>query len=362
MSNKVANVIIIGGGPAGASTAILCRNFGLKVGLVEAVAFPRFAPGEALPCGIEAYFESLNIMDELHAKPMVTYEGTRMQWGPDDTFVANFGEDDSGIRRRGLQVPRHHLDTVLLEKAKSLGVAVLQPCVVKGMFAQKGRICGVVTNQGNFGADFIIDAAGSRHWMARKLRLELKYHSAPLYGSYGWATGEIPGGYDLPQIIADPKGWTWTSRVDEGLYQFTRCSFEKEDLPGSWLPDELKGLTPTGRVRGADLTWRRVVHPAGPGFFLCGDALCRTDPVVQQGVFKSMVCGFKVALMLDQIYNSGRSEEEARQEYCEWVESTYLSDLGLLRNYYERHPHAPDWIRNMEAPVVKRPEQPLVKL
>ena len=349
MSKKVAQVLIVGGGPAGLTTAILCRQFGLTVGVVEAAAGPRWAPGEALPDGIQKYFESLGVCDAMMSQA-VRYDSNRMRWEGDGTSIS-FGRNDEGIRQRGIQIPRLHLDRVLWERAVELGVQFLSPCAVRGVFSRDERVAGIVTDKGSFGCDYVVDAAGGRHWLARKLNLPMVYHSPPLFGHFGWAEGDCAARRDEPLIAADPNGWTWTSRVGPHLYQYTRLSFTREQLSSDWLPQEYReaGLRPMGHPRGADLTWRRVARPAGAGYFLAGDALARTDPIVQQGVFKAIACAFKVALTLDRILNDATPEVEAQSDFHTWVQHYILHDLEVLRHYYRRHPHAPASIQDLSG-------------
>ena len=143
-------------------------------------------------------------------------------------------------------------------------------------------------------------------------------------------------------------------------------SFAPLELGSGWLPEEFRACKmrsvqpvsggkprPDGRLRGADLTWRRVFQAAGPGFFLCGDAVARTDPIGQQGVFKSIVSGFQCALALNGIYHLGVPEEEARNAYSDWIEKSYLRDLTSARSSYQQHPHAPEWLRDSASIQVR---------
>src|SRR5262249_36187336 len=63
------DVIVIGGGPAGTSTAAFLARGGLDVALVEREVFPRFHVGESL---IPA---TLNVLDRLRARAAVAARG-----------------------------------------------------------------------------------------------------------------------------------------------------------------------------------------------------------------------------------------------------------------------------------------------
>lgn len=352
------NVVIIGGGPAGSTLGILCRRFGLEVLLLEA-APQRYSPGEALPVGIGEYFKHLGVADKLTGPERIRYTGLNFQWGERKRDWES--DADLGFRQDGIQVPRDLLDRTLLERAREVGVQVLQPCVARGLVAHQGRICGVQSSKGDFLADFVVDASGHRHWLAKKLRLAMQFFSPELYGYFGWAEGSCPERDEFPLIISTEDGWQFTSRVDQNLYQFSKMSFQQLDLPSDWLPDDFKkcGMRPVlpladateprpaGKLRGADVTWRRVFQPAGPGFFICGDAIARNDPVAQQGVAKCIQSSFRCALALNAIYHNGVPEEEARGAYIDWSTSVYVRDLTWTRDHYREHPRAPEWLRDM---------------
>ncbi|MBI3926163.1 MAG: NAD(P)/FAD-dependent oxidoreductase [Armatimonadetes bacterium] len=345
-----ANVIIIGGGPTGASAAIVCRQAGLSVAIFEGRDFPRERPGEALPPGIELYFDTLEVTRKIVAAGALRWTGNWMKWGDDCRFIP-FGDDENGDPRRGWQVPRTELDTILLEQARQLGATVFQPRIVRDIYRGPKRLAGVITDQGAFAADFVIDAGGPRHWLARELGIPIQRFTPKLFGRYGWADGHCPARQDSALYQSDALGWTWTSRISENRYQWTRMTFEKESLGADWLPEEYRGMTPVGPGRGADFTWRRCVQSCGPGYFIAGDALAATDPIIQQGVYKGIVSGMKAALVIEEILSRGLPEKEGLDQYRQWVDNLYLGDLPLLHGFYSRHPYAPEWARDFRSSV-----------
>lgn len=76
-----ADVVIVGGGPAGSAAAIACAGTGLNVVLVERAAFPREAPGETLHPGVESLLERLGVAGAVRAAGFLRHEGTWVRWG-----------------------------------------------------------------------------------------------------------------------------------------------------------------------------------------------------------------------------------------------------------------------------------------
>jgi hypothetical protein len=138
--------------------------------------------------------------------------------------------------------------------------------------------------------------------------LTIERRSPPLYAYYGYAKGKCHERDRAPLIKAIPEGWIWTSKVKHDLYQWIRlsCSFSMTCIPYDWLPDEFKGLTPTPnpRIYGSDVTWRRVIQPAGSGYFIVGDAAIVVDPASSHGVLRALMSGIMAASKILHILNN----------------------------------------------------------
>ena len=65
------DVIVIGGGPAGSTTAALVAEYGHRVLLLEREKFPRFQIGESLMPGTYWSFKRLGILDKLKKSEFV---------------------------------------------------------------------------------------------------------------------------------------------------------------------------------------------------------------------------------------------------------------------------------------------------
>ena len=330
--NRIYDVIVVGGGPGGSAAAIACATANLRVLLLEKSLFPREHPGETLHPGIEPLLEKLGVMAEVLSAGFLRHQGHWVKWDRDRQFVP-FGADERGIWQ-GFQAWRADFDRILLASAKAVGVDILQPCRVDRPIVCEGRTIGVETLQGNFTAAFVIDAAGSHHWLAKQLGLELKTYSSPLIANYGYVRGNCPPRDDAPAIVADDRGWTWTARVRPELYQWTRLTFKPERIDRNWIPAELSQLQASGKSRGADVTWRLVERPAGPGYFLVGDAAAVLDPASSHGVLKAIMSGMMAASTIAQMVDRTQCEDRVISTYCQWVHHWFESDLHRLEQLY----------------------------
>jgi flavin-dependent dehydrogenase len=372
MVSPFFDVVVVGGGPGGSSTAIACAEAGLRVALLERERFPRDLPGETLHPGVEPLLQQLDVLDVVLAADFPRHEGHWVRWGyeghpPSPPRWMPFGGDrEAGSAWRGFQAWRARFDALLLQRACAAGVAVHQSCrAVDVLRGRAGRTTGVVTSPKRAGAEgavitrlrarFVVDAAGDRHWLARRLALPIGRHSPRLIARYGYVDGACPERNEAPALVAGPDGWTWTARVRPRRYAWTRLPLghatgQDHRMP----PEELRGdgLRPWGRTRGADVTWRAVVPPAGAGYFLVGDAASVLDPASSHGVLKALMSGMMAAHLITQVVRHGANETLAARGYSDWILRWFAHDVAQLRDLYARLPEPPRWLRAMKHPQV----------
>src|SRR5271170_2576557 len=111
-------VVVIGGGPGGATAAQLLAQSGWSVAIVERKAFPRRKVcGEYLSATNLPLFDRLGLADEFRdrAGPAVQrvalFAGNRTVTAPLPRFAARSGE-------WGRALGREHLDTILVDRAR----------------------------------------------------------------------------------------------------------------------------------------------------------------------------------------------------------------------------------------------------
>jgi geranylgeranyl reductase family protein len=174
-----ADVVVVGGGPAGASLAFGLARSGVRVRIVDRARFPR-----PKPCAEYLSPEASRILADMGALELIEQTGAAALSGihvraPNGAvikgdFVADHGF--RGFRDRGLSVRRETLDAILLDQAHTAGAEVLEGVrvtdVVRG---NNGRVIGVHTlvdgERGEIRAPIVIGADGLRSVVAKRLRL-----------------------------------------------------------------------------------------------------------------------------------------------------------------------------------------------
>lgn len=330
------DVAVVGAGPAGASAAIACAQRGLRVLLCELRCFPRERVGETLHPGAEPVLERIGVWDRVREAGFLRHEGIWVG-SPECRRFEPYGSDANGPWR-GFQAWRADLDAILLERASELGAETLQPCRALEPRLSGCRVTGLRTSAGDIRARIVVDAAGSQHWLARRLGLSLRRRSPRLIARYGYVRGRCAERDEAPAFLSDQSGWTWTAHVRPGVYQWTRLNLTGSPPPADWLPQELRGLEP-GPATGAEVGWRALAPSAGPGYYAVGDAATVVDPASSHGVLRALMSGLLAGRLIADGVLDGAEERSGASAYQAWTEDWFERDV-TRRDL----PQPPSWL------------------
>jgi flavin-dependent dehydrogenase len=202
-----------------------------------------------------------------------------------------------------------------------------------------------MTSDGPLFARWVIDASGGAHWLARRLDIPLQFASPRLIARYGYGAGSCTERNDAPEIAADETGWSWSARIAPGLYHWTRLSLSEHDPLRDRPPQSFARLKPVGRTRGANVSWRIVSQPAGPGYVCVGDAAAVLDPASSHGVLKGLMSGMMAAHVISHVTSRNAPIVAATEAYNHWLREWFQADARELRRMYRELPNPPAWVR-----------------
>src|SRR5215216_3998654 len=137
-----ADVIVVGGGPAGSVSAWLLAERGHRVLLLDKARFPRHkACSEYVnPAGARLLAE-LGLAGDLQALGAHRMEAMLIHAPGGHRFLADFGVAEPGSAAIGLS--RFRLDSLLLERAREAGVEVHEGAHVRDVRVVDGSVQGV---------------------------------------------------------------------------------------------------------------------------------------------------------------------------------------------------------------------------
>ena len=169
-----AQVVVVGGGPAGSALAFALARSGVSVTVLDRAHFPRSKPcAEYLSPQASRVLASMGVLETVERSGAAQLAGMVIRAPNGVRVVGEFaGCSVKGFRDRGLSVRREILDAILLDAARDAGADVREAThVVDVMRDASGRVRGVRTADGQvLAAAFVVGADGLRSVVARRLR------------------------------------------------------------------------------------------------------------------------------------------------------------------------------------------------
>jgi menaquinone-9 beta-reductase len=237
--NFDADVIVVGGGPAGSVSAWLLAERGHRVLLFDKARFPRHkACSEYVnPAGARLLAE-LGLAGDLEDLGAHRMEAMLIHAPSGHRFLADFGVAEPGSTAIGLS--RARLDSLLLNRARDAGVEVCEGAHVRDILVANGSVQGV---EGTIdGARVILRApltigADGRHGVvSRALGLDMPLRwprRTGLVAHYRGVTGL--GSWGEMHVAPAGQGYAGLAPLEEGLTNvaFVTASAAVANRPGS---------------------------------------------------------------------------------------------------------------------------------
>jgi flavin-dependent dehydrogenase len=375
MSPDSPDVIVIGGGPGGSTTATLLAQHGCRVQLFERERFPRFHIGESLIPETYWVLKRLNMLEKMKRSHFVKKYSVQFinQHGKlSEPFY--FMDHKPHECSQTWQVLREEFDQMLLDNARGHGVDVHEGVRVLEVLFAGDRAVGVRIagddGEREVRAKVIVDASGQSSLIMSRLGLRewdsvLKKAALWTY----WEGAERGTGRDEGATLViqtqGKNGWFWyipqhNNVVSVGIvaaydYLFLNRSdrdhetiyFEEvERCPGvKALIAKAKRAEP---FRAAKEYSYRSRCAAGDGWVLVGDAFGFLDPLYSSGVLLALKSG---AMAADAVAEGLAKGDTSAAQFGKW-EAEFTAGMDRMRRlvceYYDgfsfgrfvrRHPH-----------------------
>ena len=309
------DVLVIGGGPAGAVAGRLLALWGHTVRVVTRPEPPGPGLAESLPPSCGKLFDEIGITAELDRAGFRRTRGNTVWWGDGQERSERFADDAYGY-----QVIRRDFDRLLRRLAEAAG-AVMRVEKVRAVAPDADTPGSRVTSVGPDGeetvvrARYVLDCSGRAGVLARRglRRPEPGPFTMALVGVWRRDEWGLADESDtLVETYAD--GWAWSVPADAGRrYVTVMVDPRLTDLGRvsgleTAYRDELRKTRHMGRlVADSDADGRpwacdaspyAAVRYFGPGFLLVGDAASFIDPLSSFGVKKALASAWLAAVVV----------------------------------------------------------------
>jgi geranylgeranyl reductase family protein len=318
---RSCDVVIIGAGPAGSSSAISLARLGYSVALLDKEQFPR----EKL-CGDFINPSNWPILRALRVKKEILARARQKVTGFQITSVEGDEAEcplplTSG-EPFGLGMPRRSLDHILVEKAQGENVTLLQNCRIKRLTRKENPWHLEFDHAGTIEtlqARVLIGADGRHSWVAHHLGLS---RSADMRGravAFQLRLRCRGGLGDRVEIHLFPGGYVGLLGLGEDTINLC-LAVDKDRLPDDQpfarllefrlqLNPHLKTILnrsePAGELRSTYPVYFSPRRSFGDNVLLAGDAARVNEPVSGEGIYFALKSGLLAAETIDAAFRAG---------------------------------------------------------
>jgi len=353
-SNFDFDVIIVGGGPAGVSSAISIAKNGFKVVIIDKKKINDI--GEKT-CGDAIDKAALmRVKDKIGVE--LPFENEISDVISKMSIAANEINTKVSLDAPGYQIKRLEYGQRLLKEARDLGVVIIPNSPVRGIIYENGYINGVTYYEKSIKkelrAKFTIDASGAYAVIRKSLPDELLVDgmTKSLSDDQVWPTyreiiklRDDKKSHNFTEEIVlmfdddyPPPGYFWIFTEGEG-YLNIGIGWEKTQNLGK-LKDKLRFELGKYYKRddyeiikkgGGQIPFRppfdSLVFNGGA---LAGDAACMVHPVTAEGHGPALDTGVNLGLTISSALKNNRRDKESIWEY----------NLSVARHYGRKHMEA----------------------
>ena len=348
-------VVVIGGGPAGATAATLLAQQGRSVRVYERERFPRYHVGESLIPETFGVLERLGILPHLRGGPFV--EKHSVQFVSEHGRLSEpfyFADYKSHESSRTWQVTRQEFDCLMLDNARRHGVDVREGVRVLEVLFEGERAVGVRTLdesgiEEEVRCRVVVDAAGQSGLILDRMGLRqwdpvLKKAAVWTYFKGAARESGRDAGATLVMQTAGKVGWFWYIPLQDDItsvgvvapFDHLFKNRETKDLEAIFADEVTRcpGVQPriaaaerVAPYRAAKEYSYRSSQVAGDGWVLVGDAFGFLDPLYSSGILLALKSG---ALAADAIASGlARGDTSAAALGC-WGPD-YVAGLERMR-------------------------------
>lgn len=393
ITSQRPHVVVIGGGPAGATVSTLIAQKGYRVELFERETFPRFHIGESLIPETYWVLERLGMLPKMRAshftkKYSVQFVNSSNRLSEPFYFMDHKPHESS----QTWQVLRSEFDQMMLDNAREHGVEAHEGVRVQEVLFEGDRAVGIRVQTEDGGsrevrADVVVDASGQSSMIISRLNLrewDQDLRKAALWTYWKGAYRDEGKNSGATMVIAtqDKQGWFWYIPLHDDVVSIgvvssyetlfkARSGMEHEEiyqLEVDQCPAVKERIASAERVskfHAAKEYSYRSKKAAGDGWVVIGDAFGFLDPLYSSGVLLALKSGQVAA---DAIVEGLEKGDTSEAQLRKW-EPDFVAGMERMKQlvmaYYEgfsfgrfvkKHPHFKGHLTDLLIGDLFRPE------
>ncbi|PBK86283.1 putative halogenase [Armillaria gallica] len=373
------NILVIGGGPAGAYAAGVLVREGFEVTLLEKDVFPRYHIGESMLPSWRQFLRFIDMEEKMKNYGFLPKPGGAIKLNQDKRegytdFIANNPENSAW------NVVRSEFDQLLLNHVAEQGVQVHEGTRVDEIHFSPEEPTRPVSltwskddkTRGEISFNWLVDASGRNGLMSTKYLKNRTFNkSLKNVAVWGYWTGTnryAPGTNreNAPwfEALTDETGWVWFIPLHNGTTSVGVVLVEEESkrkkaefraenegkslsevqhdryMADIQLAPGLIDLLGDGKFQGklqsaGDYSYHASGY-AGPHFRIAGDAGAFIDPFFSSGIHLAFTGGLSAACTIAASIRGHCTEEEASEFHSSKIKTAFTRFLFVVLGIYKQ--------------------------
>ncbi|PRY30386.1 flavin-dependent dehydrogenase [Spirosoma oryzae] len=350
------DVVVAGAGPAGCAAAIVLKQAGHNVCLVDQASRLVRKVGESVPGAIIRLLNRLGILGidtllspEDHKRCVANASA----WGSDQWVYQDALRNPEG---GGWHINRARFDAALRQRAILAGIPLYaarvgplersptrdlsQPGYLLHLKGQSGELIPPIQTP------WLIDATGRKAQIGRQHRLP-RYRLTNQMAAVYWIDSGEPDRDHMTRLKSTVEGWWYTALLPDtsriisfqglpatsGKLIRSPAAFVTQFNATAILPNPIS-LHSVIACTASDAGLIRMPTVAIPGLVCVGDAALSLDPLSAQGIFFALYSGIKGAEAISIGLTDPLLTTSALQAYQHCVDQVFTANQQLRNHFY----------------------------